>query len=113
MFVVQITASKRHPPSRKSGRTLQKKAAKGQKSFHVPFEEFSVMELGDLLRQLELVKPDHWTVVVSDSDEAQHIDCMKPLTFINVNPPEEDSSPQTMGVLYQFCSRCKSAVRVL
>ena len=110
---MQKTASKRHSVDRKHSKARRKTSAKRQRSFHVPFEEFSVSDLGNLLQDLERVKPDHWTVVVSDSEEAQHIDCMKPLAFINVQPPEEDSSPQSMGVIYQYCASCKTAVRVL
>lgn len=110
---MQRAASKRHLVDRKPSKTRQKALARGQKSFHVPFEEFSVPDLGDLLQALERVKPDRWTVVVSDSEEAQHIDCMKPLAFVNIHPPEEDTSTQTMGVIYQYCASCKTAVRVL
>ena len=110
---MQRAASKRRSVGKKPGLKRRKLAAKQQKSFHVPFEEFTVTDLGDLLHHLELVKPDHWVVVVSDSEEAQHIDCMKPLAFINVSPPEEDSSTQKMGVIYQYCASCKTAVRVL
>lgn len=110
---MQRAASKRPSVGGKPGQKRRRVAAKKQKSFHVPFEEFPVTDLGDLIRHLEMVKPDHWVVFMSDSDEAQHIDCMKPLAFINVHPPEEDSSTQTMGVIYQYCSSCKTAVRVL
>jgi hypothetical protein len=110
---VQRPASKRHSAARKPGQKRRKTISKRQRSFHVPFEEFPVPDLGDLLQSLALVKPDHWTVVVSDSEEAQHVDCMKPLAFINVHPPEEDTSTKTMGVIYQYCATCKTAVRVL
>lgn len=111
--IVQRAASKRRSVEKTQRQKRREEAAKRQKSFHVPFEEFSVTDLGDLLRDLEMVKPDHWVVVVADSEEAQHIDCMKPLAFVNVSPPEEDSSTQAMGVIYQYCASCKTAVRVL
>ena len=110
---MQVKASKRRLARKGVRAKRPSSTAKGQDSFHVPFEEFSVPDLGKLLGRLEKVKPEHWTVVVSDSEDAQHIDCMKPLAFINVHPPEEDSSTETMGVLYQYCANCKTAVRVL
>ena len=106
-------ASKSHPSRKKPVKKKRSASAKRPKSFHVPFEEFPVADLGDLLSFLETVKPEAWTVVVSDSEEAQHVDCMQALAFVNIHPPEEDSSPETMGVIYQYCASCKTAVRVL
>lgn len=109
---VQKAASKKHSAGRKPRQKTLKPTSR-DKSFHIPFEEFPVSDLGDLLQRLERAKPEYWNVVVSDSEDAQHIDCMKPLAFINVHPPEEDSSTKTMGVIYQYCASCKTAVRVL
>lgn len=110
---MEVRVSKRHLARKTRGQKKQKRKETSQKSFHIPFEEFPVPELDKLLRQLEMAKPENWKVDVSDSEGAQHVDCMQVLTFINIHPPEEDSSPKTMGVIYQYCASCKTAVRVL
>jgi len=79
----------------------------------VPFEEFPVPKLDDLLRHLEEVKPAGWVIEVSDLEEAQHMDCMQSLVHILVHSSDEDPAPGNMGIIYQYCASCKTAVRVL
>ncbi len=82
-------------------------------SFHVPFEEFPVPKLDDLLRHLEDAKPAGWVVEVSAMEDAQHFGCMQPLVHVLVHRSDEAPAPESMGIIYQYCSRCKTAVRVL
>jgi len=82
-------------------------------SFHVPFEEFPVPKLDDLLRHLEEVKPVGWVIEVSDLEEAQHMDCMQSLVHILAHGTDEGPAPGSMGIIYQYCASCKTAVRVL
>ena len=70
-------------------------------------------KLDDLLRHLEEAKPDGWVVEVSDLEEAQHVECMQSLVHILVHSSAEGPAPGSMGVIYQYCSSCKTAVRVL
>jgi len=86
---------------------------KRKPSFHVPFEEFPVPKLDDLLRHLEEAKPGGWKIEVSEMVDAQHLDCMQPLVHILVHIADEDTDPGSMGVIYQYCPRCKTATRVL
>ncbi len=86
---------------------------KRKPSFHIPFEEFPVPELDDLLHHLEEVKPSSWVIEVSDLNETQHVDCMQPLVHVLVHSTEESPAPVTMGIIYQWCPSCKVAVRVL
>jgi hypothetical protein len=92
---------------------VRKKKLEPQPSFHVPFEEFSVPELDDLMLHLAKVKPDGWTIEVSTIEDAQHMDCMQPLVHILIHSTDEDPAPRTMGIMYQYCANCKTAVRVL
>jgi len=86
---------------------------KHKPSFHIPFEEFPVPTLEDLLRHLEEAKPTGWVIEVSDLEGAQHLDCMEPLVHVLVHSTEESAAPRTMGIIYQYCASCKIAVRVL
>ena len=79
----------------------------------MPFEEFPVPKLDDLIIHLEKVKPEGWIVEVSTMEDAQHMDCMQPLAHILVHRSDEDPAPGSMGIIYQYCSSCKTAVRVL
>lgn len=106
-------SSRTHQTGRGRGHVKRKAKPTGEISFHIPFEEFPEKSLENLLGHLEKAKPLGWIVEVSDVVEAQHMDCMKPLTHVVVHPPEEDSSPGSMGVMYQYCETCKTAVRVL
>jgi Pyruvate/2-oxoacid:ferredoxin oxidoreductase delta subunit len=63
--------------------------------------------------RLEKVKPEGWTIEVSTMEEAQHMDCMQPLVHILVHSTDETPAPRTMGIIYQYCAVCKTAVRVL
>jgi hypothetical protein len=62
---------------------------------------------------LENAKPAGWVIEVSDMEDAQHIDCMQPLVHIQVHASDEDPAPGSMGIIYQYCESCKTAVRVL
>ena len=86
---------------------------KRKRSFHVPFEEFPVPKLDDLLRHLEEAKPAGWVVEVSAVEDAQHVVCMQPLEHVLVHISGEDTDPGRDGIIYQYCARCKTAVRVL
>lgn len=82
-------------------------------SFDVPFEEFPVPELRDLLRRLEEAKPAGWIIEVSNIEDAQHMACTQSLVHILVHRSDEDPAPGSMGIIYQYCPSCKTAVRVL
>ena len=69
--------------------------------------------MDDLLRHLEEAKPEGWVIELSDLEEAQHMVCMRSLVHVLVHSSEEDASPGSMGVIYQYCPSCKTAVRVL
>jgi hypothetical protein len=71
------------------------------------------LKLDDLLRHLEEAKPDGWVVEVSDLEDAQHMDCMNSLVHVLVHRSYEDPAPESMGIIYQYCPSCKTAVRVL
>jgi hypothetical protein len=38
---------------------------------------------------------------------------MQPLVHIQVHASDEDPAPGSMGIIYQYCASCKTAVRVL
>jgi hypothetical protein len=62
---------------------------------------------------LEKVKPEGWIVEVSTMEDAQHMDCMKPLVHILVHRSDEDPTPGNIGITYRDCNSYKTGVRVL
>lgn len=55
------------------------------------------------MRHLEEAKPAGRVIDLSDLEEAQHMDCMRSLVHVLVHSSEEDASPGSMGVIYQYC----------
>ncbi len=64
-------------------------------AFHPPFKEFQVAKIGDLLRQLEKLKPKGSKVETSIQEETTHISCMQPLTNILVHTLDAEIGKKT------------------
>jgi hypothetical protein len=79
----------------------------------MPFEEFSVKDIDQLVRELDKAKPEGAVVDVSAMEDSHHSPCLQEMQAIivqSVGP--EGQSVQTYS-MYQYCSTCKIAVRVL
>jgi hypothetical protein len=83
---------------------------------HIPFEEFTADSLEILLRQLKKAKIADAQIEVSSSEDGRHYACSKPLVNILVYTSRnigEEQDYKDLIALYQYCSDCKNAVRVL
>jgi hypothetical protein len=79
----------------------------------VPFEEFPMGKVDELVDQLEREKPKDSKVEVSQMDESRHSPCMQEMEAIMVHNLEEGSDAPQIFAIYQFCASCKVGVRVL
>ena len=80
---------------------------------HVPFEEFSLKEVDQLVHELEKVKPAGSTVIVTPMEDSHHSPCLKEMMAIMVHTTGKDDRTGEIHSIYQFCPECKIAVRVL
>ena len=80
---------------------------------HAPFEEFSLKKVEDLVAQLEKSRPKEAKVEVSPMEDSHHSPCMQGMTAIMVHDIENPKGTPQIYALYQYCTVCKTAVRVL
>ena len=83
---------------------------------HLPFQEFTADSLDILLGQLKKAKIPDSRIEVSSSQDARHYACSRPLVNILVYTSHsigEEQDYKDLIALYQYCSDCKNAVRVL
>ena len=83
---------------------------------HMPFQEFTADSLDILLGQLKKADIADARIEVSSSEDGRHYACSKPLTNILVYTSRnigEEQDYKDLIALYQYCSDCKNAVRVL
>ena len=82
----------------------------------MPFQEFSVESLERLLAQLKKAKLPNAKIEVSPSEDARHCTCSSSLVHVLVYTSHSISDEhefKDLLALYQYCSDCKNAVRVL
>ena len=82
-------------------------------ALHVPFEEFSVKDLDQLVRALEKAKPAGSSVEVSPMEDSHHSPCLQEMQAIVVQTVGPEGQPVHTYSMYQYCPTCKIAVRVL
>lgn len=83
---------------------------------HMPFQEFTADSLDILLGQLKKADIADARIEVSSSEDGHHYACSQPLTNILVYTSRnigEEQDYKDLIALYQYCSDCKNAVRVL
>jgi hypothetical protein len=83
---------------------------------HMPFQEFTASSLEQLLGELKRAKIPDAEIEVSASEDGRHYACSKPLVNILVYTSRsigEEQDYKDLIALYQYCSDCKNAVRVL
>ena len=80
---------------------------------HVPFEEFPLKKVEELLVQLEKRRPKESRVDVTQMEESRHSPCMKEMTAVMVHDVDTAIGTPQIHALYQYCSSCRTAVRVL
>jgi|SRR5712664_1343940 len=83
---------------------------------HMPFQEFTAKSLDDLLAELKKAEIADASVEVSSSEDGKHYACSAPLSNILVYVSRsigEEQDYKDLIALYQYCSDCKNAVRVL
>ena len=80
---------------------------------HVPFEEFPLKKLQELVDQLEKTKPKESKVDVTPMEDSHHSPCRQEMTAIMVHDIDEGEVNPHIYALYQFCPSCEIAVRVL
>lgn len=80
---------------------------------HVPFEEFKVKKVDDLVAQLEKAKPKNARVEVTPMEDSHHSPCMQEMTAIMVHDIEEGKEKPQIFALYQYCPVCQTAIRVI
>ncbi len=95
----------------KSRAALPTPKAKGPA--HVPFEEFSVKELDRLVSELEKTKPPGATVELSAMEGSHHSPCMEEMQAVVVQTVAPEGQSVHTVSMYQYCPKCKIAVRVL
>ena len=76
---------------------------------HIPFEEFSVKTIDQLVTELEKSKPDGATIEVAPMEDSHHSPCLQEMQSIVV----QSVGPEGAFSMYQYCRVCKTAVRVL
>lgn len=86
---------------------------KSPKALHVPFDEFSVKDLDQLLKALDKIKPPGSSVDVSVMEDSHHSPCLQEMQAIVVQTVGPDGQPVETFFMYQYCPTCKTAVRVL
>jgi hypothetical protein len=94
----------------KTARVTQEKMKTGG---HVPFQEFSLNEVDQLVRELDKVKPAGSVVMVTPMEDSHHSPCLKEMMAVMVTTTGNDDQPGEIHSIYQYCPHCKIAVRVL
>jgi hypothetical protein len=83
---------------------------------HLPFQEFTADSLDVLLGQVKKANITDARIEVSSSEDGRHYACSKPLVNVLVYTSRsigEEQDYKDLIALYQYCSDCKNAVRVL
>jgi len=83
---------------------------------HMPFQEFTAPSVEHLLAELKKARIPDAQIEVSTSEDSRHYACSKPLVNILVYTSRsigEEQDYKDLIALYQYCSDCKNAVRVL
>lgn len=80
---------------------------------HVPFEEFSLRKVEELVALLERSKPKDSKVEVTPMEDSHHAPCMQEMTSIMVHDIGNPNGNPQIYAMYQYCPQCKTAVRVL
>ncbi len=80
---------------------------------HVPFEEFTLKKVDELVAKLERVKPKNSKVDVSPMEDSHHAPCMREMTAVMVHDIDQGDSRPNIYALYEYCPTCETAIRVL
>ncbi|TMI52637.1 hypothetical protein E6H13_06530 [Candidatus Bathyarchaeota archaeon] len=83
---------------------------------HMPFQEFTINSLDQLLAELKKAKIPNAQIEVSTSEDGRHYACSKPLVNVLVYTSHslgEEQEYKDLLALYQYCPDCKNAARVL
>ena len=83
---------------------------------HMPFQEFTVNSLDQLLAELKKAKIPNARIEVSTSEDGRHYACSKSLVNVLVYTSHslgEEQEYKDLLALYQYCPDCKNAARVL
>ncbi len=94
-------------------RAVRRPAEKDRGALHMPFEEFSVKDLDQLVRELEKAKPAGAIVEVSAMEDSHHSPCLQEMQAIVVQSVDPEGRPVQTYFMYQYCPVCMLAVRVL
>ena len=95
-------------------KTPPKKNTEPQTSIpHVPFEEFTLKKVEELVARLEKVKPKNAKVDVSLMEDSHHAPCMREMTAIMMHDIDQGNPQPNIYALYEFCQTCETAIRVL
>jgi hypothetical protein len=94
-------------------KTARRTVEKDHGTSHMPFEEFSVETLDNLVKDLEKSKPAGSVVEVSEMTDSHHSPCLQQMQAIVVQTVDPEGNPIQTYSMYQYCSTCKLAVRVL
>ena len=92
-------------------RTREKTILKGIP--HKPFEEFPLRKVDELVTRLEKTGPKEAKVEVIPMDESHHVPCMQEMIAVMVHELEDANGSHQIHAMYQYCSVCQTAVRVL
>lgn len=82
------------------------------KDSHLPFEEFSLENVDQLVHQLEKTRPKHAIVEVTPMKDSLHSPCLQEMTAIIVHDIGKAQESPQIYELYQYCPACKLAVKV-
>ena len=80
---------------------------------HMPFEEFPLKEVDQLVHELDKVKPPGSIVIATPMEDSHHSPCFTEMIAVMVHTAGADSQPGEIHSIYQYCPVCKIAVRVL
>lgn len=94
----------------KTARVTQERMKAGG---HVPFEEFPLKEVDQLVHELDKVKPAGSVVMVTPMEDSHHSPCLKEMMAVMVHTTGKDDQTGEIHSIYQYCPHCKIAVRVL
>ena len=80
---------------------------------HMPFEEFPLKEVDQLVHELEKTKPAGSTVIATPMEDSHHSPCFTEMIAVMVHTAGGENQPGEIHSIYQYCPVCKIAVRVL
>src|SRR5260370_2449436 len=94
----------------KTARATQERMKAGG---HMPFEEFPLKEVDQLVHELDKVKPAGSTVIATPMEDSHHSPCLKEIIAVMDHTAGSDHQPGEIHSIYQSCPQCKISVRVL